>query len=112
MQEFDFLLKSGLEVNIEDLPNRDTGNSQRNLQWLIERLKANNIEAVAVELTTDDLRESGLRAVRVVIPQLMPMSYVTQARFLAHPRLAQYWELVTGTPFTPDMVTPLPQPFA
>jgi ribosomal protein S12 methylthiotransferase accessory factor len=112
MHEFDFLLKSGQSVDIGDLPNRDTGDSRRNLQWLIERLKAKGIEAVAVELTTDDLREGGLRAVRVVIPQLMPMSYVSAARFLAHPRLAQYGELVTGAPFTADMVNPLPQPFA
>ncbi|WP_338844658.1 YcaO-like family protein [Massilia sp. W12] len=112
MKEFDFLLKSKQSMDIENIANRDVGDSRRNLLWLINRLKEKNIEAVAVELTTEDLRESGLRAVRVVIPQLMPMSYVTMARFLAHPRLSQYGELVTGAPFTADMVNPLPQPFA
>lgn len=112
MPEFDFLLNSSHLVDMHALPNHDTGDSQRNLRWLVDRLRGHGLEAVAVELTTDDLRESGLRAVRVVIPQLMPMSYVSLARFLDHPRLRQYGEQVCGVPFTPDMVNPLPQPFA
>lgn len=112
MQEFDFLLKSDRIVDIGTLPNLDTRDSRRNLCWLIERLREKNFEAVAVELTTDDLRANGLRAIRVVIPQLMPMSYVSRARFLAHPRLSQYGEQVTGVPFAAHMVNPLPQPFA
>jgi ribosomal protein S12 methylthiotransferase accessory factor len=110
--QFDFLLKSPHTVDATDLINRDTGESRLNLAWLIQRLKDNKMEAVAVELTTDELRQNGLRAIRVVIPQLMPMSYVTKARFLAHPRLYQYAEAVNGASFTPEMVNPLPQPFA
>lgn len=110
--EFDFLLKSPQSVDIEDIPNRDTGDSGRNLHWLVERLREKKIEAVAVELTTDELSENGLRAVRVVIPQLMPMSYVSKARFLAHPRLHHYAETIMNKAFTEDLVNPLPQPFA
>jgi ribosomal protein S12 methylthiotransferase accessory factor len=112
MSEFDFLLKSPHSVDMHALPNHDSGDSRRNLQWLIGRLREHAMEVVAVELTTDDLRDSGLRAIRVVIPQLMPMSYVSLARFLDHPRLRQYGEHVHGRPFTADMVNPLPQPFA
>lgn len=110
--QFDFLLNSPHEVDAADLTDRDTGESRLNLKWLVARLKENKMEAVAVDLTTDELRRNGLRAIRVVIPQLMPMSYVTKARFLAHPRLYQYAQAVNGAPFTPEMVNPLPQPFA
>lgn len=112
MPDFDFLLGSNERVDMHALPNRDTGDSQSNLRWLVDRLRAHGLEAVAVELTTGDLRDNGLRAIRVVIPQLMPMSYVSLARFLDHPRLRQYGEQVCGREFTPDMVNLLPQPFA
>jgi ribosomal protein S12 methylthiotransferase accessory factor len=112
LDAFDFLLGSPLRVSIDALANHDSGDSQRNLQWLIARLRNQGMEAVVVELTTDELRAAGMRAVRVVIPQLMPMSYVSAVRFLAHPRLYQYAEKVTGKPFSADMVNPFPQPFA
>lgn len=111
-KDFDFLLDSPETVALEDLPNLDSGDSRRNLDRVVGKLRARNIEAVAVDLTTDELDRNGLRAVRVVIPQLMPLSYATRARFLAHPRLFDYAEAIGMKGFSADMVNPLPQPFA
>jgi ribosomal protein S12 methylthiotransferase accessory factor len=110
--EFDFLLNSGASVSLSDLPNWDTGDSRKNLQWLVGQLRAKKTEAVAVDLTTNELSSHGLRAVRVVIPQLMPMSYTTTARFLDHPRLHEYAKIIGKEGFTSDMVNSFPQPFA
>ena len=56
----------------------------------------------SVDLTTDELRDVGLWAVRVIIPALMPISFVHRARFLGTPRLG----------IAEDLVNPDPLPFA
>jgi ribosomal protein S12 methylthiotransferase accessory factor len=70
------------------------------------------MDAVAVDLTTDELRDAGLRVVRVVVPQLMPISFTHRARYLGTPRLSAYVARRTGAPFTEADVNPAPLPFA
>lgn len=110
--EFQFLLGSqrlrSLASMRIDAPSDATGR----LAFLLDRLKRAGMETVAVDLTTDEIREAGLWVVRVVIPGLMPMSTVWRARYLGHPRLYEYPERAGYGRLCEADVNPAPQPFA
>jgi len=58
--------------------------------WLSEillRLNGRGMHAVAVDLTTHELEAVGLRAVRVIVPELQPLSWDPAAQFRGQPRL-------------------------
>ena len=89
-------------------PADDTGR----LNHLLARLRALDMDVVAVDLTTDELREMGIWVVRVVIPGLMPMGSVQCGRFLGHRRLYDYPRAAGHGVLTEDDINPAPQPFA
>jgi ribosomal protein S12 methylthiotransferase accessory factor len=110
--EFQFLIDSPRRRSLADLRVERPGDAAGRLRVLIERLRAIGSDAVAIDLTTDELREVGLWAVRVVVPGLMPMSAVQRGRYLGTPRLYRYpAEAGYGT-YTEDDINPAPQPFA
>lgn len=82
------------------------------LRWLLGRLARLGLDSYAVDLTTDEAREVGYTAVKVVIPGLQPVSFVTAAQYLGSPRLYQA-PAACGYPvrLEPDL-NPWPQPFA
>lgn len=111
-EAFDFLLKSGrrhLLSQMQSVPARD---DKEALQSLLNILRAKNLQAYAVELSTDEALRAGLRAVRVVIPGLQPLSFNYCGRFLGHPRLYQA-PANMGYPVWPEeQLNQWPQPFA
>lgn len=109
---FDFLLDSPHRRALADIEVDVGADADARLRFLLNRLRAKGMDAVAVDLTTDELREIGVWVVRVVIPGLMPMSPVHRARFLDHPRLYDYPELAGYGRPSEDSINPLPQPFA
>ncbi len=109
---FDFLLKSRRSRNISEMTLDLADSPTDQLEFLIERLRANNMEAVAIDLTTDELREVGLWTMRVLIPDLVPLSSIYTARMLDHPRLYSYPEKAGFGVRTRADVNPDPQPFA
>lgn len=110
--EFDFLTGSGFTRRLEDVEIGVPQGRGARLRYLLQRLRAMNMEAVAVDLTSDELRELGVWVVRVVIPGLMPMSTHYRGRFLGHPRLYEYARKAGRPDFCEDHVNPAPQPFA
>jgi ribosomal protein S12 methylthiotransferase accessory factor len=110
--EFDFLLQSPSRRSLSDMRIAAPEGDAARLRFLVGRLRELHMEAVAVDLTSDELREAGLWVVRVVIPQLMPMSTIHRARFLGHPRLFAYPEKAGFGRRTEADVNPAPQPFA
>ena len=78
---------------------------------LVSILRDRGLEAVAVDLSTDELRRAGLWVVRVVIPGLLPVSFVHRARHLGSPRLYDYVARVRG-PLDESDINPSPIPFA
>lgn len=76
----------------QDQPPRDASRvpsvgSRRPLEWIVDRLDAAGAEAVVVDLTTDEARECGMKVVKVLVPEAMPLSFAHRSRYLAHPRL-------------------------
>jgi ribosomal protein S12 methylthiotransferase accessory factor len=110
--EFDFLLQSPSRRSLSAMSIQAPEAEAARLRFLVARLRDLDMEAVAVDLTSDELREAGLWVVRVVIPKLMPMSTIYRARFLGHPRLYAYPEKAGFGRRTEADVNPAPQPFA
>ncbi|MEU9005183.1 YcaO-like family protein [Streptomyces sp. NPDC048551] len=108
---FDFLLEGDRTVSsFSSLARPAEGAAE--LPWLLERLSGAGCEVVVVDITTDEARQVGATAVRVMVPQLMPLSFAHRARYLAHPRLYTA-PLAMGHPVhSEDGINPCPQPFA
>jgi ribosomal protein S12 methylthiotransferase accessory factor len=84
---FDFLLESGRRRAFADIPNRTEADAAHELRALLEVFRARGMEVLAVDLTTPEMREIGLWTIRVMVPELMPLSYAHALRFLDTPRL-------------------------
>lgn len=108
---FDFLLEGERPRHtIDQLARPRSG--QDTLPWLMERLDRAGHEVVVVDITTDEAREVGACAVRVLVPQLMPLSFAHRARYLAHPRLYSAPAAMGMQVLTEGEINPNPQPFA
>jgi ribosomal protein S12 methylthiotransferase accessory factor len=109
---FDFLRHSPRRRQLSDLPVLTTGDERQDLANLLARLQAHEMEAFAVDLTTDEARRAGMWVVRTIIPALQPLSFSYRARFLGHPRLYDAPRLL-GYPVRSEAeINPWPQPFA
>ncbi|MDO5099893.1 MAG: YcaO-like family protein [Corynebacterium sp.] len=82
------------------------------LHGLVNQLALKGCEVLVVDLTTDEARAIGAHVVRVLIPQLMPLSFVHRARYLGHPRLYEA-PIAMGHESKPEeKINPNLQPFA
>ena len=75
-------------------------------------VRAAGAQVIAVECTTAEAREVGFRVVRVLVPELMPLSFTHRARYLAHPRLYSAPTRMGYRSYPEQQINPLPQPFA
>ncbi|MFI9320427.1 YcaO-like family protein [Kitasatospora aureofaciens] len=108
---FDFLLEGERPVrNLADLPRPAAGSPE--LPWLLRRMSLAGCEVVVVDITTDEARQVGATVVRVLVPQLMPLSFAHRARHLAHPRLYRAPRAMGLPVHDEEDVNPCPQPFA
>jgi ribosomal protein S12 methylthiotransferase accessory factor len=82
------------------------------LSCLLDILRARDMNAIAVNVTADELSEVGLTAVRVIIPELQPLSLLPFAQYLGHPRLYDAPRLMGYPSLREEDLNPWPQPFA
>lgn len=109
---FRFLLDSPASRQGSDLASLERGDTAANLSFLLERLRSRDMEAFAVDLTTDEALYAGMRVVRVIVPKLQPLTFSLRARYLALPRLYEA-PLAMGYPArSEDQLNSWPQPFA
>ncbi|WP_052688186.1 YcaO-like family protein [Xanthomonas sp. MUS 060] len=111
-EAFEFLLNTSAQVPLDEIGKGLPSGDGARLQFLVGRLRKLGTDVIAVDLTTRELRQLGVRVVRVVIPGLMPMSSIHRARFLGHPRLYQYPRDAGYGVLTEREINPYPQPFA
>ncbi len=110
--EFDFLLRSPGRRSLVDMAIDAPSEHTAQLRFLVDRLQALGMDCIALDLTTDELRDAGLWVVRVVTPELVPMSAVHRARFLGYRRIYDYPEKAGFGKRTERDLNPAPQPFA
>lgn len=112
--EFDFLDATGEQVKFSELSNIDARSPRAQVEWLIERLHDLDMVALIKNIQTREASSVGLEVVRVVIPDLMPLSFHHAARYLAHDRLNADWLRPRSQPDprSDDGINVMPQPFA
>lgn len=82
------------------------------LDTVVDRLAAAGAEVIAVDVTQPELREFGVIVVRVIVPELMRISFCHHIRYLAHPRLYAAPARMGYGERTEDGVTDDPHPLA
>lgn len=107
---FEFILSGKRKVKLSDVnagtPPMDT------LKSVIDQLKAKEMPAYVVDLTTDEAIRAGFRVVRVIIPGLLPLSVRYRARFLGHQRLYSAPKSMGFMALSEAELNHWPQPFA
>ncbi|MBA2888939.1 YcaO-like family protein [Nonomuraea soli] len=101
----------------EDLTERGPSGLARplaadGLRDVLGRLARLGMRAYAVDRTTSELRDAGLHAVAVIVPELQPVSPWPHAQFRAHSRLREAPARMGFAARTREEVNPWPQPFA
>jgi ribosomal protein S12 methylthiotransferase accessory factor len=109
---FDFLFQNQPRREISQLPHAGSDDPEVQLDWLVEKFRRRNLELLAVDITAPAVREIGMHAVKVVAPQLLPLSPNYNYRFTATPRLYEAPLRMGYGARTPESLNPWPQPFA
>jgi ribosomal protein S12 methylthiotransferase accessory factor len=108
---FDFLL-TGLAQRAPSAPAPVPGATTRErLRWIVDRLLELDMHVVAVDMTTRELELLGLCGVKVIVPELQPISFQPVGQFRGHARLVAADECMTGRPRDLDDLNPWPQSF-
>jgi ribosomal protein S12 methylthiotransferase accessory factor len=107
---FNFLRSNGRVVSLRSIVQERK--TVWNLDALLQCLGDRGMSVFALDLTTDEAEQAGVKVVRAVIPELQPLSFHYLARFLGHLRLYNAVLPCGDTMSTEDEVNPLPQPFA
>lgn len=84
---FDFLTDVTRSVPLASLPTLRFDSAEQEYRHVVRALADRGMPAYAVDLSTDEAVRSGLTAVRVVVPDLLPLTFSPKAQFRAHPRL-------------------------
>jgi ribosomal protein S12 methylthiotransferase accessory factor len=82
------------------------------LSTVLGRIAALGMSAYAADISTREMRDTGYAAVRVIVPELQPMSGRPLVQYRAHPRLTRAGALPAALPGTPRRLNPYPQPMA
>lgn len=109
---FNFLVHSPYKRRLSEIPMMATNDPKKDLLQAVKQLSGCAMNIFAVDLSTDEALRVDMRVVRVIIPELMPLSFSYRARFLAHPRLYEAPENMGYPVNSEDEVNQWPQPFA
>lgn len=82
-----FLVASPHSVPLEAVPRLAPATAEGRLEAVVRRLLAAGIESYAVDVTTPDVADLGLRVVKAVAPELCQLDVRQDACFLGGPRL-------------------------
>lgn len=83
----EFLIASKARIPIRDLPNMSTGNRKRDLQICLSILKKRGHDVIVVDITPKELKQYGLNAVKVIIPDAQPLHFDWGTECLGNQRL-------------------------
>lgn len=112
LSDFDFLIKNKRTCTIADMPNLKTADVEADLRRLVDLFQAQQLELVVVDITVPEIRQMGFYVVKVIVPQLLPLTTNYNLRYLASQRLYEAPSRMGYGAKTYDQINPLPQPFA
>lgn len=111
-EAFDFLSSASPTRHLEDMPSLESGDPATDLNVVLGKLADRGHEVIVVDMTTDEARDVGFHVVKVLVPSLMPLSFVHAGRYLATPRLYQAPRDMGYPVLSEEQINPDPQPFA
>jgi ribosomal protein S12 methylthiotransferase accessory factor len=82
------------------------------LATAVSLLAARGAEVLVVDITTDEARQVGMRAVKVLVPEAIPLSFIHSERYLGTPRLYTAPTAMGHKSHAEQMLNPEPQPAA
>ena len=111
--ELDFLVSSEQTRDTRDVPAVEGDRPCEQIEAIAGRLEARDAFAYAVDVTTPDVEDAGLRVVHVLSPELLPISFPHRQRFLGGRRLygAAHQLGLCDRPFAYADLNHLPHPF-
>lgn len=108
---FSFLDRSPRRL-VSEMPPLSAASADALLPTALQAVRDVGGRPVAVDLTTREARRAGLHVVRVIVPELQPMTFSPRARYLAHPRVARGAFAAGYQPKPAHQLNALPQPMA
>jgi ribosomal protein S12 methylthiotransferase accessory factor len=102
------------EIALSEMPDRSTGRVLGDIEVCLDMLRQIDKEVIVVDITTPDIRDIGLRVVRVLIPGLVPVHGNHNFPYLGVQRLYEIperlaWERSGWDPTAG--INPRPHPF-
>ncbi|MDQ1021458.1 YcaO-like family protein [Streptomyces afghaniensis] len=108
---FRHLLEGERDVRrLEELP--DLSAETDPLATAVSRVAARGAETLVVDITTDEARQVGMHAVKVLVPEAMPLSFIHSERYLGTPRLYTAPTAMGHVSHDEESLNPEPQPSA
>jgi len=111
---FDFLFRSKNQISLRDIGKIPLGNNKFMLEKIFAKLSEHELEALVVDLTMEDVKQTGHNVVRVIVPEMQPLAEDHNMRFLGVRRLYEvprrlgYRQEITNE----ESINPFPHPFA
>lgn len=112
---FDFLLDDSLGPRGMAQPAQTLGtdaDGAEAVRWLLDILQERGMTAYVVNMTSREVNDAGLFCVRVIVPQLMPLSFVHTTQFRGSRRLYDAPANMGYVVRREEDLNPWPQPFA
>lgn len=108
-----FLDSSSEKRNVQEIAPVEGSTVGEQIESLARRLATRGASAYAVDVTSPDVRSSGLRVARVVVPELCGLDVVDTARLLGGRRMyfAAYEAGLLPAPLAYGDLNPYPHPF-
>ncbi len=88
-RHLDFLWSSPRTTSLRSLADQSSGDSGRDLATCVAMLDQVGLEPIAIDVTSEDLRDAGYWIIRVVIPGMQPLNARHDSPFLGGSRLRQ-----------------------
>ena len=113
LEHLEFTYSSPVSHDLSDAENLHSGDPRIDLQSCVRLLAERGLEAIIVDLTTEDIADAGFSVVRALIPGAIGLNADYRLRFLGGPRLYNapvamgYQERSTGE----GEINPYPHPF-
>lgn len=111
-QAFDFLMEGTGRVHVDEIPSLPATDARVMLDELVRRFRERGLELSVVDITAPPIADCGLRAVRVIAPQLLPLSVNYNLKYGGTPRLYDAPRRMGHPSHAFDQLNPWPQPFA
>src|SRR5262249_51199930 len=87
IEQLAFVYSSSASRDLSEVPTLWTGRPEDDLRTCVRLLAARGLEAIVVDLTTEDIAEMGFHVVRVLAPGTIGLNAAHRLRFLGGERL-------------------------